>query len=336
VLIKVDHERCSRVSEILRRVKIPLAREEGSLSGLRTEDIPNFYFFTVAICHQTTPQGGLPLLGVLSSGRKCSGWDYLRLRFAERVAEEKEWLTPRVWSTASSDDLERLFTDASGAMSLTACPGRASLIRDLGSRCLNQAIASPTDLYIQTGGRLVGGSSGGLYSALSQFCAYGDPVKKKSCFFLELMRNEGGWVYADPEELGAPVDYHEVRGHLRLGTVIVEDASLLECLRNGTPVDERRDRSIRSAVYEAINRISSEVGNVDPATLHYLFWNVFRNCCKRDTQHCTSCGSACQLPERYRMAFEIVDSTKCVFSGCCRSAGLQLKLNEHVHETEYY
>ena len=56
-----------------------------------------------------------------------------------------------------------------------------------------------------------------LLNTLGNFSAYRDPVRKKSLFFLSLLRNSGLASFSDDGNLGPPVDYHEVRGHLRIG-----------------------------------------------------------------------------------------------------------------------
>lgn len=147
------------------------------------------------------------------------------------------------------------------------------------------------------------------------------------------MKNSCGWRFRDPENLGAPVDYHEVRGHLRLGTVIVEEPALLAAIRAEEAVDGVADLALRGAVASAISLIARTTGR-SPSDLHYLFWNVFRNCCSRAAQHCSICPSACGLPLRYRDPS--AGSRVCLFSSTCASAGRADKLIEHVHETDFY
>lgn len=56
------------------------------------------------------------------------------------------------------------------------------------------------------------------------------------------MQNAGLWVFADRDKLGAPVDYHEVRGHLRIGTVQIHDEELRTRLVEGRDVSPPRRR----------------------------------------------------------------------------------------------
>src|SRR5262249_48154351 len=151
---------------------------------------------------------------------------------------------------------------------------------------------------------------------IASFCAYRDPIKKKSAFFLALMLNQGLWKVRDPEHLPAPIDYHEVRGHLRCGTVKTVDSDLVNRIRGGIEVTQDEDVLIRGAVAEAIDEIASATG-LTPSRLHYLFWNVFRNCCKRDVTHCDACPTDCGIRDRYQAL--TASDRKCFFAGVCSS-----------------
>ncbi len=101
----------------------------------------------------------------------------------------------------------------------------ADLVADLGRVMHRMGWAHAWDLYTLSAGQ-VASSPNSLIESLCKFEAYNDPVHKKTFYLLALMRNHGLWSYADPMNLGPPVDYHEVRGHLRLGTVRILDEDL--------------------------------------------------------------------------------------------------------------
>jgi hypothetical protein len=151
------------------------------------------------------------------------------------------------------------------------------------------------------------------------------------------MQNAGLWRYADPDQLGAPIDYHEVRGHLRIGTVEVCDPDLRARILEGEKVTQKEDVSIRQAVYQAVMLVSQDTGLRNPGQLHYLFWNVFRSCCTRDNPHCHACPPTCGLPARYvPLALSAGPVRRCPFSTVCHSAGREPKLIEHTVDTYYY
>lgn len=335
-MVRIDNGKCVEIASLLRRIAIPPPEEEGTLQGLSSEQLSNFYFLVVAICHQTSPVGGPVLHGILESGESCRGWDYLRKRIAERVHSDPTWTAPKRWLSTTQADLENLLADSTGQKTLTGSERRAQIVQNLGSRCIELRIDNVEELLARCEGWIAGGPCGGLYTLLSTFDAYRDPVRKKSSFFLELMRAECRWSFRDIEHLGAPVDYHEVRGHLRLGTVKIEDPQLLRNIQERREVTAEQDVAIRTAVYGAIEQISQEHGETRPAVLHYLFWNTFRCCCSREDQHCDACSSSCVLPSRYRQAFETVQVHRCVFTANCASSGKPDKPIEHQHLTDYY
>lgn len=151
------------------------------------------------------------------------------------------------------------------------------------------------------------------------------------------MRNTGLWKYEDPHLLGAPVDYHEVRGHLRIGTVTVTDQALKSKLLKHEPVTAHEDIAIRTAVLEAIMLISERTGLNNPSQLHYLFWNVFRNYCTREDPNCLGERRETYLPHRYQdLAIPNGSKMACPFSGVCGSVQAAERDYDHLFETDYY
>src|SRR6266849_6933277 len=268
----VDREVCRSVGALLRARTIPEDREDSSLSGFTPSQIANFYFLLVAICHQTSPRGRKPLEGTVG-GLHLRGWDYLSGRLEAKACSNKEILSPQFWANVTESEVRALFRDETLGERLTNPAGRAALVRDLGQKMLCHSWNSAEQLYADSRGRIADGTPN-LLDLLSEFLAYNDPVRKKSYFFLALMRNAGLWTYSDPENLGAPVDYHEVRGHLRIGTVQVCDPDLRSKLLAGEDVTPKEDVSIRNAVHQAIMLISEYSGLRNPSQLHYMFWNV--------------------------------------------------------------
>ncbi|MGD1277014.1 MAG: hypothetical protein ABR964_07315 [Tepidisphaeraceae bacterium] len=334
-LVSLHVPTCERVAAVLARHVIPIDQEDTKLPELSRTEIGNFYLFLVAICHQTSPKGLPPLAGKVN-GRSLRGWDYLSARLEGDSATDHSLLAPKEWGHMTGERLACLFRDSEAGDRLTEPGARALLIRNLGEVMERNAWKAAEDIYEKSGHRIAQGSAN-LLELLSRFRAYDDPVCKKSYFFLGVMRNAGLWSYVDNENLGAPVDYHEVRGHLRIGTVTVHDAGLREKLFRGEPVNAEEDIAIRRAVLEAILLLSRLTGLKNPSQLHYLFWNVFRSCCTRESPHCFRCPSRCTLPERYvPLAIHEDGVRRCPFSSVCQSAGREPKLLEHVFKTDYY
>lgn len=335
VRVRVRDDACLAVARACSGGAIPTAAEQIVLGTAHSAATPDFYLALVAICHQTSPQGGPQLKGRLASGGTSVGWDYLRARLLERVGGGWLFGTPDVWRRIRASDLEAALADEDNVRTLADCEVRAHLLRDLGvgfARCRVDRVA---DVYESTRRTLRDSSRVDMYTFLAQFVAYADPVEKKSSFFLSLMQSECGWRYRDVENLAPPVDYHEVRGHLRLGTVEIVDDELLRTVRARGLVDAQADIEIRSATRSAITLIASYLEPSTPADLHYLFWNTFRACCRPTSPHCTKCDG-CSLPERYRIGLPSLSNRACVFREVCPSAQSNNRLHEHQTRTHYY
>jgi hypothetical protein len=327
--VSVNYEACECVAQRIASQKIPEDREEIPSLDIPGPLVSNFFLFLVAICHRTSSLNQKPLIGTVNGVTK-RGWDYLLERFYEVVRSNLNLLAPSNWIRLSAKDIKHIFGNR-----LIEAEGRAALIRDLGDRMTASGWMSADEMYKHCDGRIAIGYPN-LLEMLSEFQAYSDPVRKKSLYFLSVMRNNSGWKYRDDESLGPPVDYHEVRGHLRLGTVQVNDWTLLQKIREGQPVTRDEDIVLRQAVYSAIVMISERSGIRNASQLHYLFWNVFRSVCLRKNPQCFHLNQTCDLPVRYRHLAKYRNYERCPFAGVCRSAGVADPLPEHTINTDYY
>ena len=333
--VTVSDDVCRSIAAFVRSRTIPEDREDSKLEGFTGPQVSNFYLLLVALCHQTSPRGKLPLEGTVGN-RHLRGWDYLSAKLEAIAHISPIILSPSYWARIAETDLREIFRDEILGERLSDPTGRVGLIQDLGEKMLRHSWASADGFYALSEGRIASGNPN-LLDLLSQFKAYSDPVRKKSFFFLALMRNAGIWTYVDSERLGAPVDYHEVRGHLRIGTVQICDPDLRSKLLAGLEVTAEDDISIRQAVHEALMLVSEYSGLRNPSQIHYMFWNIFRSCCTRENPHCYSCTPTCSLPARYVPLALFPDGTRhCPFANICESAGQEPKLFEHTFETDYY
>lgn len=327
---EVRLEVCREVASVLEGTPIPDDAEDKPLPGIPRSGVPNFYFYLVAICHQTSP-AGLPGLRGVVGGQIRRGWDYLCARFEVACALDPSRLSPSAWSKESEGTLvETFYGSDDGTCRLVGLRERARLVRNLGSHLQADGISDVQELFERCSG-----SVDALLVALGRFAAYDDPVQKKSIFFLSLMRNTGLWSYVDANALGAPVDYHEIRGHLRLGTVVIVDPALAERVLRGAEIDTADDVKIRLAVREAIEGIARLRG-VSASQAHYLFWNVFRCVCIRESPLCLDVGTSNPLPERYRHLVGLRASGGCPFGGVCRALRVGKFPTEYRVSTCYY
>lgn len=327
----INRKQCSILGKFLKTVALPTAQEEVVRYKIPERIMSNFYFTVVAICHQTTPHKGPALQGYVD-GKLRRGWDYLRERWIKTTEQNPAIVSPASLASITAQDIEQILFDTELGSTIFDSQGRASLLNDIGKKMIELGINDVWSLYELSHGRLLSQERPGLIELLSQFAAYKtDPVKKKLFFFLSLMFNHGFWTYADPENLGTPVDYHETRGHLRYGTVKIVGKQLRNKILSGQEVTSDEDILIRKAVFDAIMLVSRISGRT-PNDLHYFFWNIFRNCCRRDETHCNICSQHPSLPERYQS----LSPTKCIFAATCKSADSEVKLTDHVVNTDLY
>ena len=321
---------CDAVARTLRDVAIPEPQEDASLAEMSLTETANFYLLLVAICHQTQS-----LCGVIA-GRYLRGWDYLTRKFEAATRFDRTLLDRRVWLHTEESTLRDVFHDEIHGATLSEPEARAALVRDLGEVMQRNDWESFEDVYRLAEGRITSGSPN-LLGLLSEFRAYNDPVRKKSLFLLGIMGNPGFWKYADTDSLGPPVDYHEVRGHLRIGTVTITDLELRRKLWEHERVNEEDDVEIRSAVHEAIQRIASRPDMPNAIRLHYLFGHIFRAVCLRELPHCRLCPETCGLPDRYRHLLQLSsDRSQCPFASICESADATERYTEHRFDTDWY
>ncbi len=317
--IIIDYEQCARVAEhIARSGGVPKDREDPMALSFPLAVAENAWCATVAICHQTTPINGSALQGT-ALGVHRRGWDYLLQKSISEANGDPMLFTTEWLQNVTGSDLIKLFHDDVEGNTLNTPDERAMLLRDLGSFLHSYGATSIRECYIASDGYIVRPDGVHLSGLMKTLKAYQDPVEKKFFYFLALMQNQGFWTYKDPEHLSSPVNYHEQRGHFRLGTVLITDTALLAKIHAKEEITPDEDIAIRFAVRGAIEHIAILLA-ITPTMAHYFFWNYFRNCCARDHVHCSECGSGCKLPERYRMG-----ETRCMFAPVCKSATIPIK-----------
>ncbi len=329
----VDELACERVAAILSARDLPAEEEQSNLPDLPRDLVPNFLFLLVAISHQTSPRQSDPLEGFVR-GVYRRGWEYLFAKLESVATDDNVVLNPRFWVEVDSNYVQKTFHDERLGDRLTGEARRASLIRDLGKRMTTAGWTSADEIYRHCEGRVRTGTPN-LLDTLRSFRAYQDPVMKKSFFFLSLMNTTCSWRYRDPESVGPPIDYHELRGHLRLGTVKLS-AGLEQEIRLGKTVAEEVDVAMRAAVLEAIQLIQRIARVQRSSQLHYLFWHVFRSVCTREAPQCLEFDRPSSLPERYLSLTETAGVRKCPFADTCPSAKSDERLLDPYVDTDFY
>lgn len=327
-MVSINYEKCGLLIQCLKDASIPKDRGDAIPPSIGAERSKDLYLVLAAICHQTTPLEGTALVG-MSGGVFLRGWDYLKARFIEALVSDPALVSPRRLAAFSASNLVEMMADGRGGGQITNPEGRARLLQDLGNVMTRRGWSDAESIYKDSGGYLKRKDGSGMFSNLAHIEAFKDPLQKKSIFYLSVMKNNGLWEFKDPQNLGSPIDYHVTRGFLRLGIVQVLDRTLYERLVSKGQVRREQDLAIRGAVYAAVEYAAS-VLNKPGEEIHHLFWNIFRNCCNRESPHCDGCPSDCKLPRRYR---SINEKPRCMFSGFCDR---KTELLEHNFQTDWY
>lgn len=322
----VDYEKCDLLVNSLKGLSLPHDKDNPPPSTLGPELSKDFFLALVAICHQTTPLIGTPLVGE-SRGRNLRGWDYLKDRLQVAVEADNSLVLPPRLSTISGNDIVEIMSDGKGGGQITDSEGRARLLKGIGTVMTERGWENSEAIYRDSDGYLKRPDGSGLLANLAQMEAFNDPLQKKSFIYLSFMANNGLWRFNDPEHLASPVDYHVSRGFLRLGIIQV-DQPLAEKLATMAPVGVDEDLAIRGAVYDAVEYVSKEMGRPAEDT-HHIFWNVFRNCCNREAPHCDGCPPTDTLPQQYKE----ISGSKCLFADVCDR---RTELLEHNFITDWY
>jgi hypothetical protein len=323
-----DFERCNDVAGALQRMRLPDTLVRQPLPWSDRATVGNFNLILVAICHQTQRISGTV------DGQWCRGWDYLERKLEEHSRRNPRFLEMPNLATLSPDELNAAFAPSPQSAVFHDVKERTALITGIGSHMLRGGFWSLQDLCKSVDYRCMGENS--IISFLRSTDAYSDPNEKKIRLLIGLLRDAHGWTFKDAHKLGAPIDYHEIRGHLRIGTVVVRDLAIKSRFQSDT-LTGNDDLLVRAAISEAVVAITRHLPGHDALQVHYILWNFFRAGCRRHKPVCCDGGhmSRAELDAAYLDSFKS-SSTRCLFSSFCESFRKQTFPIEHSYNGNYY
>lgn len=317
--ITIDTKKCLELAEHIKfSGGVPPDKEDPLPYSFPEHVVHNAWWALVGINQQTTPVVGPALRGSVK-GKELRGWDYLLQKAIFETTHNAELFTREWLISVTPEILREMYFDDILGDTISYPETRAELLVDMGMFLKRRGWGSIHGAYLESEGYILRSDGRGLAQILAEAKAYQDPVQKKLFYLLAIMRNQGFWEYQDSTYLSSPVNYHEQRGHLRIGTVRILNAALEKKIKTKENISDQEDIEIRFAVRKAIEFLA-QLLDVTPSMMHYYFWNHFRNCCSRDNPHCYDCGTACKLPERYQLA----PLRRCIFNSVCKSAELPL------------
>jgi hypothetical protein len=323
-----DLARCKGVAGVLERMHLPSKLVQQPLHWSDRKAVGNFNLILISICHQTQE-----LSGVID-GRWCRGWDYLERKIESRCCTDPAFLEMDNLAALSCDGLNAALAPSVQRPAFSDIKERTSLINGLARHMAIHGYTSFERLCESVDYRCTGKDS--VFAFLKATAAYSDPNEKKIRLLIGLLRDAHGWIFQDAHQLGAPVDYHEIRGHLRIGTVIVKDPAMKSRFQSDTLTAED-DNIVRAAISGAIDAMTLYLPGHDALHLHYVLWNFFRAGCRRDRPICRDgCViSRSELDEAYVDVFE-TSPNRCLFSPFCKSFESRTFPIEYSYRGNYY
>jgi len=129
-----------------------------------------------------------------------------------------------------------------------------------------------------------------LLELLDQTSGYsGDKFRKKSMLLAMALTNRPEHFLRDCGEGWAPVvDYHIQRTALRVGLVVPADSALRKKLVDRTLLEANEELAVRSATYQAMEKLSTISGR-SHAALDYLFFQARFRCPEIGEPDCPHC-----------------------------------------------
>jgi hypothetical protein len=329
--IEVNTVQCEAIGKILQELSIKRTASERAFITFKADPETKLraYLLTVAICHQTHTLINKPL--------NLVGFNYLEKVFMDLAIADSEMLDPAFLLQQTGQELPtklgKLFSDT-GALkdtTLNRLMERSDLIIDMSRKLVENHSGSISMLLSKSNGYL--DRNDGIYSLLSDFNAYSDPLRKKSTLFVTLALNAGLLEIKDLENLVPIMDYHIQRVLLRLGCVEVLDPSLKHALMHQEKVDS--DEEIRYASIEAVKLLALHSGH-PLMSIHDFLWPLGRSCCKENPL-CKS-GVCDKNPCTFDLFVQLPSHKKCVFEGTCKGSLSQeyIKLWQPLVDTHYY
>lgn len=327
-----NKSKIERLIELVNDLLLPEEYESAThefKTGLNNDKLANCYLVIVAICHQTSPIGENVLIGTINESEK-KGWDYLKEKYLVFAKNHKNLHSFRSLQYLTPAELSGIFNDVKFGRRLNRINERTYFINDIGRIMVNHNFEYLYEAFIKCGKKIEGDN--GFKIFLRNFTAYQDPIMKKTNFLLSILKKECRWEISEPNSVKSPVDYHELRGHLRIGTVKIVDKQLLKMLKMNLPISEVIDTELRNCVQSINDEIASRC-NISSSKLHYFLWNIFRNICIRKSNIQCNNVDFSSLPINYH---GFIKDNKCPFFDICSSVLKTNKIIEPPYIGNYY
>lgn len=221
-------------------------------------------------------------------GRDLKGSDYLWTASTRALQKNPDVFCPAVLADMNSLQLDELFRDDSGVNPLPMWPEHLELVRQYADWFTANEM-QPADLLHRAAAARRPLQT--LLDILADVPGYAeDPLQKKAMLLAIALENrpEHFLNVTDPESARPIIDYHLQRSALRTGLVTVEDAALRAKLEAREVVTAGEEAIIRSAVYEAIDKLVCMSG-LSVAAIDWFFFKNRKGCPEMTAPECPVC-----------------------------------------------
>lgn len=228
-----------------------------------------------------------PMIATID-GRDLKGSDFLWRAATRALQKNPDIFSPSGLAAMNGVQLDEIFHDDSGVNPLPMWPEHLELIRQYADWFVAQNL-EPADLLHRaaTDRRPLQA----LLDALAEVPGYAeDPLQKKAMLLAIILENrpEHFLNVTDPQSARPIIDYHLQRSALRTGLATVEDAALRAKLEAREVVTAGDEAIIRSAVYEAIDKLV-RLSGLSVAAIDWFFFKNRTGCPEMTEPKCAEC-----------------------------------------------
>ena len=230
-----------------------------------------------------------PLIETIG-GDKLKGAFYLFKAYTKRLETDPEFFSPKRQASQSLEDMKDLFQSDNGQNVMPATQLHLDFAHAYGQSMLELGW-TPTDVVNKALS-----SKYPLKTFLEMLDKVGgyreDPLRKKSALLALILeqRPERLFKFGSDESLPPVVDYHCMRGSLRLGLIDILDKELERKIINRQLVSSQDEWDIRHVIYQAVNLLP-ELSGQTMGAVDWFFFMSRKRCPEMTDPDCTSCGA---------------------------------------------
>ena len=293
--VRLDHAQIERISRI---VSVAEAAKASDFTG---KDFPpaghpqtlDYFFATVlqqfSFWETLEERYDHPLVATID-GDLLKGSAYLFRAFRLPLDKDPDFYSPQRQAALSRDEMFKLFRADDGSDPMPAFDLHLEMAQRYGREMM---ATGKTPLQIVDRARSSETPLKTFISELDQIGGYKeDPLRKKSNLLALVLnqRPERFLSFGKGEEVPPVIDYHTMRGCLRMGLVEILDESLKEKIQRRLIVSADEEWAIRYACYLAVEDVVRISGKSLGAVDWFFFAYSRQRCPEMSEPECVKCA----------------------------------------------